>query len=173
MRKGSRSRARARTKKVAADATDAYTSLYEGDVAAEETRNHSVVIRGPKVSSKNFETAGKERLIPETSVERKRYPLCTGLLDYFPDALAAVSKVSFDATQQHHPDEGLHWDRDKSQDHADCVMRHLTERGGFDGKGNRHSVLLAWRALALAQEELEAEFGFGISRASTKALPSR
>lgn len=169
MRQFNRSRARARTKKVEQLAADAIAT-------AEEARYETigqVVISGPKVSFKNFETAGKERLLPEDSVGRKRYPMCAGLLDYFPDALAAVSKVSFDATQQHHPDEDMHWDRDKSPDHADCIVRHLTERGGFDGKGNRHSVLLAWRALALAQTELEAEFGFDISRASTKSLPPR
>lgn len=168
MRNGSRSRARARTKKVEQLAADAIATA---EVAY---GNMSVVrVSGPKVSSKNFETAGKERLLPEDSVGRKRYPMCAGLLDYFPDALAAVSRVSFDATQQHHPDDPMHWDRDKSPDHADCIMRHLAERGGFDGKGNRHSVLLAWRALAQAQVELEAEFGFDISRASTKALPPR
>lgn len=171
MRQFNRSRARARTKKVEQLAADAIATAEEGRY--EPIDQASVVISGPKVSSKNFETAGRERLLPEDSVGRKRYPMCAGLLDYFPDALAAVSRVSFDGTQQHHPDEDMHWDRDKSPDHADCIVRHLTERGGFDGKGNRHSVLLAWRALALAQVELEAEFDFGLSRASTKSLPPR
>jgi hypothetical protein len=56
-------------------------------------------------------------------------------------------------------------------DHADCIMRHLTERGGFDiivieGVEHRvrHSAALAWRALALLQEELEEEFNLPLPR---------
>ena len=43
-------------------------------------------------------------------------------------------------------------------DHADCIARHLLERGTVDEEnaGVRHSAQLAWRALALLQEELEA-----------------
>lgn len=91
-----------------------------------------------------------------SSDERKRYPMCSGLMDYFPDALAAVANVSFEGNEKHNPGEPLHWARGKSMDHADCIARHLSERGGFDGK-IRHSAALAWRALALLQEELEAE----------------
>jgi hypothetical protein len=86
---------------------------------------------------------------------RKEIPMARGLLDYFPDACAAVANVSFVSTQQHHPNESMHWDRDKSPDHADCIARHLVERGTLDTDGLRHSAKLAWRALALLQVELE------------------
>lgn len=97
------------------------------------------------------------RYLGDDSARRKEMPMCEGLIDYFPDALAAVAEVSWHGNQKHNPGEPLHWARGKSMDHADCIARHLVERGGFDGK-IRHSAALAWRALALLQEELEAEF---------------
>jgi hypothetical protein len=83
--------------------------------------------------------------------------MATGLLDYFPDALALVAHVSYRGNQKHNPGEPTHWARGKSTDHADCILRHLTERGTNDPEGIPHSAQLAWRALALLQEELEAE----------------
>lgn len=87
---------------------------------------------------------------------RKRLPITTGLLDYFPAACAAVAECSLIATAQHHPDKPMHWERDKSTDHADCLVRHLIDRGKTDIDGVRHSAKVAWRALALLQLELEA-----------------
>lgn len=91
----------------------------------------------------------------QDSKERKTYPVGTGALDYFPDALAEVAHVSYMATQQHHPGEPMHWDRNKSTDQADCIIRHFIERGTLDNDGMRHSAKMAWRALALLQLELE------------------
>lgn len=88
---------------------------------------------------------------------RKRTPITSGVLDYFPAALAAVAEISVKGNEQHNPGQPLHWARGKSQDHADCVARHLIERGGIDIDGARHSAKLAWRALALLQTELEEE----------------
>lgn len=110
----------------------------------------------------------RNRLIEATSEERKGYPLATGLLDYFPDALAAVAQVSFIGNQKHNPGEPMHHARGKSMDHADCIMRHLAGRGGFDGD-IRESAALAWRALALLQEELEQEHGFPLPRGAKQA----
>lgn len=103
-------------------------------------------------------------ILPTDSAERKQIPLASGLLDYFPAALAEVAHVSFIGNEKHNPGEPLHHARGKSMDHADCVARHLLERGTFDvftlpdGREFRvrHSAYLAWRALALLQEELEA-----------------
>lgn len=94
--------------------------------------------------------------LPTNSTARKRIPMCSGLLDYFPAALAEVAKVSFVANEQHNPGEPMRWAREKSRDQSDCIMRHLVERGATDTDGLRHSAKLAWRALALLQEELEA-----------------
>lgn len=95
--------------------------------------------------------------LPTDAKSRKEYPITMGVLDYFPDAIAEVANVSFKGNQQHNPGEPLHWARDKSMDHADCIGRHLIERGKLDTDGGRHSAKMAWRALALLQLELEAE----------------
>jgi hypothetical protein len=50
----------------------------------------------------------------------------------------------------------MHWAREKSTDHADCIVRHLIERGQVDTDGVRHSAKAAWRALAMLQTEIEA-----------------
>lgn len=88
---------------------------------------------------------------------RKEMPIARGVVDYFPRALAAIARVSFVANNQHNPGEPMHWDKTKSTDHADCIARHLIERGALDDDGLRHSAKLAWRALALLETELEAE----------------
>ena len=90
---------------------------------------------------------------------RKSAPMARGLLDYFPDALFEVANLSWVATQQHHPDQPMHWDKSKSTDEADCIIRHLVERGTRDTDGIRHSTKVAWRALANLQREIEAERG--------------
>jgi hypothetical protein len=91
--------------------------------------------------------------------ERKTYPLATGLLDYFPDALTEVAHVSYVGNQQHNPGQPLHWAKEKSTDEPDALMRHLIQRGTIDTDGIRHSAKVAWRALALLQREIEAERG--------------
>lgn len=104
--------------------------------------------------------------IPTDPQERKTVPMCTGLLDYFPDALAAVAHVSYIGNRQHNPGEDLHWARGKSTDEADTVLRHLAQRGTVDTDGLRHSAKMAWRALALLQKELETVHGLPLSRGS-------
>ena len=89
--------------------------------------------------------------------ERKEYPLFSGLLKYFPDALMEVSHVSKVGNDQHNPGEPLHWAKEKSTDEPDALMRHLVESGTIDTDGIRHSAKVAWRALALLQRELENE----------------
>lgn len=103
--------------------------------------------------------------LPTKADERKGVPMASGLLDYFTSALAEVARVSKAGNDQHNPGQPLHWARGKSQDHADCIVRHLAERGAIDTDGMRHSAKLAWRALALLQIELEAA-GAPISRGS-------
>ena len=105
----------------------------------------------------------RERLIQTTSEERKKYPMARGLLDYFPDALAEVSKVSYLGNEKHNPGQPMHHARGKSTDHADCIMRHLAGRGGYDGEV-RETAALAWRALAMLQEEIEQEMGLPLPR---------
>ncbi len=110
--------------------------------------------------------AAIKSVLPHDAAERKLIPLCTGVFDYFPDALAEVAKVSYAGNQQHNPGQPLHWARAKSTDFADTIARHLLERGTRDVDGMRHSAKLAWRALALLQTEIEEQEGKPISRGS-------
>lgn len=87
-------------------------------------------------------------LFPEDSAERKTYPVYSGLLAYFPSALAAVARHSYVGNEKHNPGQPLHHDRAKSGDEADALLRHLME-GDYVG--------MAWRALALLQKRMEAE----------------
>jgi hypothetical protein len=102
------------------------------------------------------EPSASSTLLPTEAAAREEYPVVTGCLDYFPAAILAVANLSWKATQQHHPGSPMHWDRSKSTGHSDKIVRHLLEAGDCDIDGIRHSAKVAWRALALLQEELEA-----------------
>ena len=104
---------------------------------------------GIKFTSRLQEEAVKER--------RKQMPVFSGVLNYFPDAIRELSKVSYVGNQQHNPDKPLHWDRSKSGDELDALARHLLEAGTIDTDGIRHSAKVAWRALANLQKEIENE----------------
>lgn len=84
-------------------------------------------------------------------------PIARGVLGYFPRAMAAVANVSFVGNEQHNPGQPMHWNRGVSEDHADCLVRHLTEAGTLDADGLRHTAKVAWRALALLESELEKQ----------------
>jgi hypothetical protein len=96
--------------------------------------------------------------LPTDPTERKKIPIYSGVLAYFPNALAEVAKVSVAGNEQHNGvGTPLHWDRSKSMDQEDAIMLHLMQNGEKDEKGMRHSAYLAWRSLALLELELEAE----------------
>lgn len=94
---------------------------------------------------------------PDDPQGRKEHPVASGVLDYFPDALVAVAKISWEGNNQHNPGQPLHWARGKSTDEADAMIRHFLQRGSLDTDGMRHSAKMAWRALALLQKEIESE----------------
>jgi len=108
--------------------------------------------------------------LPEGGADRKGLPVTAGVLDYFPLAIAAVAEVSRVGNEQHNPGEPLRWAREKSTDHANCIARHLIERGNRDTDGVRHSAKLAWRALALLQTELELEQGYDAIAAARREV---
>jgi hypothetical protein len=96
--------------------------------------------------------------VPEAA-RRKATPIASGVLAYFPDALAEVARVSKVGNDQHNPGEPLHWAKEKSTDELDALARHLTDRlkgEVFDTDGVRHLGKVAWRALAALQRELDA-----------------
>lgn len=95
--------------------------------------------------------------LPDDPKLRKQHPIATGLLDYFPDAMVAVSNVSWKGNEQHNSGQPLHWARGKSADEADTMIRHFLQRGSLDVDGTRHSAKMVWRALAILQKEIEGE----------------
>lgn len=99
-------------------------------------------------------------LFPEDSAARKTYPVFSGLLQYFPSALARVARHSHEGNEKHNPGQSLHHDRAKSGDEADALVRHLME-GDYVGT--------AWRALSLLQKHEEAH-GAPIAPAARNAI---
>ncbi len=99
----------------------------------------------------------KRPLLSTDSITRKRAPIATGCLDYFPLALVEIGRLSMIGNDKHNPpDKPMHWSKHKSFDHADSLLRHLIDRGKVDIDGVPHSAKVAWRALAILQLELEA-----------------
>ena len=116
--------------------------------------------------------------LPTDDAARKNIPIHSGVLMYFPDAIAAVAELSRIGNEQHNPGEPLHWNRDKSTDDPDAMVRHLLDHAsgvrvravdengqeygdllppGMDSDGVRHLAKAAWRALATLQKAIEAE----------------
>jgi hypothetical protein len=99
----------------------------------------------------------------KNSAERKGEPIHAGVLRYFPDALAAVARLSKAGNDKHNPGQPLHWSRHKSNDHLDCVARHIITPDKPDpDSGESHLVHAAWRVLAalqLQEEERLAKAG--------------
>lgn len=101
--------------------------------------------------------SSRQSHLPVDAKERKKIPLYSGLVKYFPDALVEVARVSQRGNDQHNPGEPLHWARGKSMDQEDTLLRHLFDAGTLDADGLRHSAKVAWRALAMLQLEIERE----------------
>lgn len=81
--------------------------------------------------------------------ERKAIPVYTGFVSYFPRAIAEVSKISLVGGIQHgQTAETLHWERAKSGDELDAMMRHIIDKDWAQ---------VAWRAMANLEKHLERE----------------
>ena len=103
--------------------------------------------------------------LPLDSKERKGYPMFSGLLKYFPAALAEVSRVSQIGNDKHNPGEELHHARGKSMDHEDCIIRHTVDAADLAAASKvnpelREAVIFekaqrAWRDLADLQQTIE------------------
>ena len=96
--------------------------------------------------------------LPTGAKERKELPIASGVLDYFPLALAEVARVSKVGNDQHNGiGTPLHWDRSKSTDESDALIRHFLERDKKDTDGTYHAAKMAWRALAYLEKLIEQE----------------
>jgi hypothetical protein len=87
-------------------------------------------------------------ILPTDAQERKRIPIYSGFINYFPLAVAEVAKLSFKGNEQHNPGTPLHWDRSKSGDELDAMMRHVLDEDWTE---------VAWRAMANLQKKLEEQ----------------
>jgi hypothetical protein len=95
-----------------------------------------------------------------SSEERKKYPVQSGVFAYFRDAIFRLARVSYDGNEKHNPGEPLHWARDKSSDHMDCVARHLLAYApdDHDDAIEEHLANTAWRSMAELQIYLEKKY---------------
>jgi len=98
--------------------------------------------------------------LPTEAKERKGVPVYSGFVKYFPRAIIAVARLSQIGNDQHNPGKPLFWDRSKSQDEEDALMRHLlddTLGRPIDTDGMLHATKVAWRAMARLEKMLEAK----------------
>lgn len=107
--------------------------------------------------------------LPQDDATRKEAPMYRGLLGYFPAALFRVAEHSQISDKKHNPGnpEGPTWARDKSSDHLDCIVRHLSE---MHTDPDYHLRALAWRALAALQEHEERK---GLAPGASARFPNR
>jgi hypothetical protein len=101
------------------------------------------------LSQKDPSTCYKKAL-PTDSQERKQFPVYSGCIAYFPNALAQVAHLSYLGNLKHHPDKPLHWDQDKSTDEKDCEMRHMIDalQAATHEEMVTELASKAWRSLA-------------------------
>lgn len=104
-----------------------------------------------------YESCEIENQKEDKAIERKNTPVFSGCLAYFPNALKEVSKASLAGNKQHLEGQPLHWDKNKSTDHADALVRHLLDHteNPIDDDGVLHLAKVAWRSLALLEQYLE------------------
>jgi len=106
-----------------------------------------------------YDSVCSTRITYIEDVPRKKMPVYTGVMKYFPNALKYVSRISQAGNDQHHPEKPLHWDKSKSFDHTDALARHLIDHSQepIDDDGMLHLGKVAWRALAALEMYLEDE----------------
>lgn len=100
--------------------------------------------------------------LPTDSAERKEFPLYSGLVAYFPAALAQVANLSYVSNKKHNPTwklgDVIHHARGVSGDHLDCVFRHVVDSREKQGEARIDELRsAAWRILAELQEECERQ----------------
>lgn len=91
----------------------------------------------------------KKFKLPIDAQTRKTIPAYTGFVKYFPRAITEVSRISMIGGIQHgQTPQTLHWDRAKSGDELDAMMRHIIDEDWAQ---------VAWRAMANLEKYLERE----------------
>ena len=112
------------------------------------------VVLGGNVTVRTRIEGDKE---PTKAEDRKATPVYSGVLKYFPNALKEVSKCSLAGQKQHNHGNELYWDKSKSNDNEDALVRHLIDHSSnpLDDDGILHLAKVAWRALASLEIYLE------------------
>lgn len=134
----------------------------DGDIRPVETWNWTYpntpeVVHPIDITCETTQELPTMRLSNDSDV-RKNMPIFSGVLNYFPLAIAEVSKLSKIGNDKHNPGQPLHWAKGKSTDHKDCIARHLIDAGTIDPDSQLfHDVGLAWRALANLETLLESQ----------------
>jgi len=95
--------------------------------------------------------------IEENVQNRKGEPVYSGVMQYFPRAIRAISRVSLAGNDKHNPGQPLHWAHDKSCDQPDAAARHMLTAYDIDpDTGEMHLAHAAWRVLAWLEMTLWA-----------------
>ena len=105
--------------------------------------------------SKNILDPTARPFLPTDSKERQEMPIFSGFLEYFPRAVGAVARHSYDSNETHNPGERLHWSEEKAPGHRNCVGRHLIDSCDPALDTTKELTALAWRAMALLETHLK------------------
>lgn len=116
----------------------------------EQPRDKTDVMLERPATSEDWErfnraVKGLKPALPTDAAERKTYPVYSGFIKYFPHAIAAVSHLSYKGNQQHNNGQHLHWDKSKSSDELDALMRHIIDEEWEQ---------VAWRAMSNLERKL-------------------
>lgn len=117
-------------------------------------------------------------MLPTDAQERKATPIYSGVIKYFPNALAAVARVSKAGNDQHNPGQPMHWAMHKSTDEEDAMTRHLFDLAmgvEEDTDGQLHRAKIAWRALAALERYILStdENAMNVNDVAEPELPER
>lgn len=163
------------------NAVDIHPDFYAGDqwssqfTAPTETFNEEPIGGGEYVLEGQPD-GGYDRVVYiNPSALRKMQPVGTLISTYFPDGFRGASAVAWVGNEKHRPGMPLGWSRGVSDDHVDCIVRHLQDAAQGDGWDTielpdgriyqvRHASAAAWRALANAQLDAERVNGQVIRR---------
>lgn len=128
------------------DAWDTITKDWQKTIA--RTESNTKQWEKHKAPQKTYQEITPFKL-PDDAQERKEIPIYTGFVKYFPRAIAEVAKISLKGGIQHgQTPETLHWNRAKSGDELDAMMRHIVDEDWAQ---------VAWRAMANLEKYLERE----------------
>ena len=100
-----------------------------------------------------------------TSAERKEFAVFQGFKRYFPLAMMLIARHSVRMNEKHNPGEPVHWAKEKSKDHDDCIERHgisiAINPDSVDSDGAYHMICRGWRAMAAIEIWAEAKLAKG------------